>query len=91
MNVSHDQPAHIVSHLHSILPALGIAEEDDVVEGEPRIQTEEKDEDEFDEDADAHDVELAERQNDLQQFDDVDLAAPADYEPRLVGSHMVLL
>lgn len=65
-----------------------IAEEDDVVEGEPRVLTEEKDEDD-----DEDDVELAENpsgRNEQNQFDDVDLAAPADYEARL-ESHRVLL
>jgi hypothetical protein len=75
----------------------GIAEEDDVIEGEqPKVITEEKDGDFDDEDYD--DVELAELppksgspsgRNDLKQFDDVDLAAPEDFN--LVPSHRVLL
>jgi hypothetical protein len=89
--------------LHSILSSLtiGIAEEDDVLEGEQpaRVMNEEKDED-FDEE-EYDDVELAELppnstppkspsgRNELKQFDDVDLAAPQDFN--LVPSHRVLL
>jgi hypothetical protein len=77
-------------------PLTGIAEEDDVLEGEPKVMTEEKDEDL--DDGDYDDVELAELppkngspsgRNELKQFDDVDLAAPEDFS--LVPSHRVLL
>lgn len=70
----------------------GIAEEDDVIEGqEPKLRAmEEKEYDEEDYD----DVELAEipspsGRNERKQFDDVDLAAPDDFS--LVASHRVLL
>jgi hypothetical protein len=65
-----------------------------VLDGEPKILTEEKDGDFDDEEYD--DVELAELpptspsgRNELKQFDDVDLAAPEDFS--LVPSHRVLL
>jgi hypothetical protein len=84
----------IIFHSFSL---TGIAEEDDVLEGEPKVLTEEKDAEEFDAE-DYDDVELAELppksqspsgRNELKQFDDVDLAAPEDFG--LVPSHRVLL
>jgi hypothetical protein len=84
---------------------LGIAEEDDVVEGEPITQTEEKDDEDDDDDdfEDYDDIELqgleglgempSGAQHEGRPFAHVDLAAasPKEYKPRLVGSHKILL
>jgi hypothetical protein len=99
-----------ISHLHysmlclclcfvyACFPLAGIAEEDDVVEGQEPKPLAEDDEDEKCGDGDNDDVEQGGQgapdspsgRNELNQFDDVDLSAPDDYEAQASSTRAIV-